>query len=85
MTWVMYETKTLISIYHRYHLESFPKCIERYWFMGSRANKKVYDFQKLSWVPMNFYHAKRLFSMGIEILGLGNAGSGSPFQTLQLY
>ena len=50
---------------------------------------------------MNFYHAKkncykwfpmisghgseRLFSMGIEMLGLGNAGSGSPFQTLQLY
>ena len=47
MTWVMYETKTLSSIYHRYHLELFPKCIEHYWFMGSRAKKKVYDFQKL--------------------------------------
>ena len=47
MTWVMYETKTLISIYHLYRLESFPKGIERYWFMGSWAKKKVYDFQKL--------------------------------------
>ena len=39
--------KLKISIYHRYHLEWFPKCIERYWFMGSRAKKKVYDFRKI--------------------------------------
>ena len=42
MTWVMYETKTLSSIYHRYHLELFPKCIEHYWFIIKIIIKKMH-------------------------------------------
>ena len=49
MTQVIYETKRLISIYHlsiARHLKWFPKCIESYWLMVSKAEKKN-DFQKL--------------------------------------
>ena len=39
-------------------LKWFPKCIESYWLMVSKAGKKN-DFQKLKtfkrWVPLNFH------------------------------
>ena len=66
MTWVLYETKMFISIYHLsmvHHVELFLKCIERHWFMASRAKKKIHDFQKLKtfkrWFHLNFHRAKK--------------------------
>ena len=66
MTWVLYETKMFISIYHLsmvHHVELFLKCIERHWFMASRVKKKIHDFQKLKtfkrWFHQNFHRAKK--------------------------
>ena len=84
----------LISIYHLsifHHFESFLKCIERYWFIASRAKKKIWlpkieniilrgGFPWIFTDPKNCYRwfsmipelgNEKLFSMGIEILGLG--------------
>ena len=63
------QNSTLISIYHLSvvcHVESFPKCIEHYWFMASRAKKKIWrpKFENIKrWVPLNFLWAKKLLQM----------------------
>ena len=69
MTRVIYETKTLISIYHLSivrHLKWFPKCIESYWLMVSKAKKKN-DFNNWKHLragfPWIFIEPKELLQM----------------------
>ena len=67
MTRVIYETKTLISIYHLsivHHLKLFPKCIECYWFMASKAKKKSKDWKHLrGGFPWIFIEPKEFLGM----------------------
>ena len=66
MTQFMYKTKMFISIYHLsfvHHLELFPKCIERYWFMASRTKKKIWLKTFKRWVATNFHGHKKLLRM----------------------